>query len=72
MNMKMFCWNIRELNNPSRQRFIRSWVGVNKHLSSSVLETHVSEDNATTIFTLPFLVGIGKITTMRAKEAAFG
>lgn len=44
--MKVFCWNVRGLNSSSRQRFIRSWVSLNKPLLGSVLETHVSEDNA--------------------------
>lgn len=44
--MKVFCWNIRGLNNPSRQRFIRSWIGLNKPVIGSLLETHVSEENA--------------------------
>ncbi|CAA0382872.1 unnamed protein product [Arabidopsis thaliana] len=53
--MKFFCWNVRGLNSISRQRSIRSWVGANKPLFGSLLETHVSEDNASRVLssTLP-------------------
>ncbi|CAL9233341.1 unnamed protein product, partial [Arabidopsis halleri] len=42
------------MNNQSRQRVIRSWVGANKPLFGSVLETHVSEENASAILVSTF------------------
>lgn len=52
--MKIFCWNVRGLNTLSRQRFIRGWIGTNKPLIGSVLETHVSEVNAERILQSTF------------------
>lgn len=52
--MKIFCWNIRGLNSLSRQVFVRSWVGINKPLIGGILETHVSEDNASSILSSTF------------------
>ncbi|KAG7558973.1 Endonuclease/exonuclease/phosphatase superfamily [Arabidopsis thaliana x Arabidopsis arenosa] len=53
-NSKIFCWNIRGLNSHSRQRFVRSWIGVNKPLIGSILESHVSEDNAVSVLNSSF------------------
>lgn len=52
--MKIFCWNVKGLNSQSRQRVIRSWIGVNKPLIDSVLETRVSVHNASSILQSTF------------------
>lgn len=54
VNMKVFCWNVRGLNSLSRQRCIRSWVIKNKPIFGSVLETHVSEENASEVLQATF------------------
>lgn len=53
--MTIFCWNIRGLNSPSRQRVVRSFIASNKLLVGGILETHVAEENATSVLaaTLP-------------------
>jgi len=52
--MIVFGWNIRGLNSASRQRFLRSWIGRNKPVIGSVLETHVSVENAQQVFRAAF------------------
>ncbi|CAL9238189.1 unnamed protein product, partial [Arabidopsis halleri] len=42
------------LNSHSRQRFLKQWAGVNKPLIGSILESHVSEDNASSILSSTF------------------
>lgn len=53
--MQVFCWNVRGLNNLSRQRFVKSWINKNKPLMGSILESHVSQENADGVmhFTFP-------------------
>ncbi|CAE5959305.1 unnamed protein product [Arabidopsis arenosa] len=42
------------LNSHSRQRFVKSWVGINKPLIGSILESHVSVDNAASVLNSAF------------------
>lgn len=55
MNIKVFCWNVRGLNSQTRQRAVSSWISTNNLLVGCLLETRVSEANATTVlaYTLP-------------------
>ncbi|CAL9225913.1 unnamed protein product [Arabidopsis halleri] len=43
------------LNSHSRQRFLRTWIGKNKPILGSVLETHVAEENAAQVLQASFL-----------------
>lgn len=52
--MIVFGWNIRGLNSFSRQRFLRSWIRKNKPVIGSVLETHVSVENAQQVLRAAF------------------
>ncbi|CAA0270680.1 unnamed protein product [Arabidopsis thaliana] len=53
--MAIFFWNVRGLNSRSRQRIVRSWIALNNLLVGYFLETHVAEDNASSVLaaTLP-------------------
>lgn len=43
--MKTFAWNVRGLNNDTRQLYIQKWLRANKPLIGGLLETHVAEPN---------------------------
>ena len=49
VNMKVLSWNIRGFNNLDRQRVVRRWINSNQPVVGAFLETHVREENASSI-----------------------
>lgn len=49
MMMKIFCYNIRGLNNYQRQQELKRWVSTCRPSIGGILETHVQCDNAASI-----------------------
>lgn len=52
--MKIFCHNIRGLNNPQRQLELKNWIASNRPILGGILETHVQQDNAASILSRTF------------------
>lgn len=47
--MKIFSWNVRGLNNTSRQNNVRSWLNGLGSSVGALLETHVREENSASV-----------------------
>ncbi|CAL9245747.1 unnamed protein product [Arabidopsis halleri] len=54
MMLKIFCYNIKDLNNPQRQLELKNWIQSNKSNIGGFLETHVQHENAATILARNF------------------
>ncbi|CAG7876502.1 unnamed protein product, partial [Brassica rapa] len=43
MSVKLFFWNIRDLNDPVKHRPFASWLNSNTPLFGDILESHIKE-----------------------------
>ena len=43
MSVKLFFWNVRGLNDPTKHRPFVSWLNINKPVFGAILETHIKQ-----------------------------